>query len=73
MWLQIIAFIINFPALIKTILELVRLIRSLTGSDKTQYETQLSEFLKKCNQAKSMEMSDHDVLERMRQDILNKK
>lgn len=68
MWLLILQFILNFPALIKTIIEIWKLIKQIKDPEqKVAYEAKLKTVLKRCNHKKQTVATDHSELA----DILN--
>lgn len=71
MWLLILQFILNFPALLKTIMELWRLIKSLGDDDKkAAYTERLRELMKRCKNGKCVNVADQNEFEALRKEIL---
>ncbi len=74
MWLLILQFILNFPALIKTIIEIWRLIKELIDeSEKAAYKKKLMGILLKGNKSKVMAASEVSTLESLLDELKAKK
>lgn len=71
MWLLILQFVLHFPAFLKTIMELWKLIKTLNGDEKAAYVERLKPILKTAIKDKVMPVSE-DVFKQMRDEILAK-
>jgi len=63
MWLLILQFILNFPALIKAIIEIYKLIKEiLDPKEKEAYKSRFKMVLMRCNNKKTVATSDSDEI-----------